>query len=168
MASSYSYYKEDVKEYLENRFKSDISVLDVGAGSGTYYNLVGDYFSKMDAVEVFRPNIEKYRLEDKYRKVYCIDIKDFVYEQDYDLIIFGDIIEHLTVEEAQKVLKEAKKHCREMLVAVPYRYVQGVEEENVYEIHKQDDLTPKNVLERYPYLKLLYGNDKYGYYILQD
>ena len=69
MAHSYEYYKKDIAEYLINRFSSKCSVLDVGAGSGTYYNLVGDYFKNMDAVEVFRPNIDNYRLEEKYRKV---------------------------------------------------------------------------------------------------
>ena len=164
MATSYSYYKDEIAEYLKKGFKKSAKILDVGAGSGTYYNLIGDYFTNMDAVEVFKPNIDKYHLEDKYRKVYNADIRDFKYEM-YDIIIFGDIIEHLSVEDAQKVLKYARKRCREMIVAVPYEYPQDEIEGNVYEIHKQDDLTPTKVLERYPFLELLYGNSVYGYYI---
>ena len=164
MAASFEYYKKEVASYLIDRFHSKCSVLDVGAGSGTYYNLLGDYFTKMDAVEIFRPNIEKYRLKEKYRNVYNNDIRDFKYEF-YDIIIFGDVLEHLEVKEAQKVLKYALKRCREVIVAVPYCYEQGIEEGNVYEIHKQADLTPKNMQERYPELELLYGNEDYGYYI---
>ena len=52
-----------------------------------------------------------------------------------------------------------------MIVAIPYEMEQGIAEDNVYEIHKQPDLTPENVLERYPMLKLLYKNSKYGYYV---
>lgn len=164
MATSYKFYKDEVAEYLKSKFSQNATILDVGAGEGTYYNYLGDYFKNMDAVEVFKPNIDRWELENKYREVYEINIKDFKYPR-YDIIIFGDVIEHLTVKEAQKVLKYAYKMCDEMIVAVPYMCPQGIEEENVYEIHKQDDLTPENVLERYPMLKLLYNNDLYGYYV---
>lgn len=166
MATSYSYYKEDVKKYLESKFNKDVKILDVGAGSGTYYELLKDYFRDIEAVEVFKPNIEKYELEKKYKRVYNIDIKDFRYPKfKYDIIIFGDIIEHLEVEEAFKVLMYAYERCKEMIVAVPYMYEQGIEEDNVYEIHKQADLTDDVVLERYKMLKSLYKNEVYGYYV---
>lgn len=161
---SYNYYKEEIKQYLERKFTENARVLDVGAGSGTYFNLLGDYFKEMDCVEVFEKSIEYYKLREKYHKVYNCNIKDLEYDY-YDIVIFGDIIEHLEVEEAQKVLKYAYDRCDEMIVAVPYMYKQGIEYGNIYEIHKQDDLTKENVLERYPMLKLLYGNDEYGYYI---
>ena len=161
---SYDYYKEDIKKYLESKFTENARILDVGAGSGTYFNLLGDYFKEMDCVEVFKPYIEYHKLKDKYNKVYNCNIKEFEYDF-YDIIIFGDVIEHLEVEEAQKVLEYAYNRCREMIVAVPYCYKQGIEYDNVYEIHKQDDLTKENMKERYPMLKLLYGNDEYGYYV---
>lgn len=164
MAGSFEYFKKDIKEYLEKRFKNNARILDVGAGSGTYSNLLGDYFKDIEAVEVFKPNIKNYQLEKKYKKVYNVDIRDFRYKK-YDIIIFGDIIEHLEEEEAFKVLMYAYERCEEMIVALPYMYEQGIEEDNVYEIHKQADLTPANVLERYPMLELLYGNSFYGYYI---
>lgn len=167
MATSYEFYKKDIKKYLEERFDENATILDVGAGCGTYYNLLHDYYKNIDAVEVFKPNIENYELEKKYREVYNINIKDFKY-CDYDIIIFGDIIEHLTVKDAQKVLKYAYKHCLEMIVAVPYMCEQGIAEDNIYEIHKQPDLTPENMIERYPMLKLLYSNDLYGYYVKDE
>lgn len=163
MARSYEYYKKDIRNYLIDKFKKDIKILDVGAGEGTYYDLLGDYFRNIDGVEIFRPNIDNYNLESKYSNVYNVDICDFRYEY-YDVIIFGDVIEHLEVEKAQEVLKYAYNRCKEMIVAVPYCYEQGIEEDNVYEIHKQADLTKENMLERYPELELLYGNEIYGYY----
>lgn len=165
MARSYEYFKDEIAEYLKKGFKKSARILDVGCGEGTYYNLLGKYFPNIEGVEVFKPNIENYQLESKYKKVYCIDIKDFIYPHKYDIVIFGDIIEHLEAEEADKVLRYALNRCKEMVVALPYCYKQGEVDGNIYEIHKQDDLTPSLVLERYPYLELLYGNSKYGYYI---
>ena len=164
MAFSYDYYKKEVKEYLVNKFDRKATILDVGAGCGTYYDLLHDYFTHIDAVEVFKNNIRRYRLHTKYRKVYAMNIIDFIYN-DYDIVIFGDIIEHLTEKEARKVLDYAYKHCKEMIVAVPYQLKQDEVDGNKYEIHIQDDLTNDIVLKRYPMLKLLYKNELYGYYV---
>lgn len=164
MATSYSFYKDQVKEYLKERYTENCTILDVGAGCGTYYNLLHDYYKYIDAVEVFKPNIDNYKLVEKYREVYNVNICDFKYSK-YDIIIFGDIIEHLKVKDAQKVLKYAYNMCDEMIVAVPYLCEQGIAEDNIYEIHKQDDLTDELMKKRYPMLKLLYKNDLYGYYV---
>ena len=59
------------------------------------------------------------------------------------------------------------------LVAVPYLCPQsGVEFEhegiklvNPHEEHKQADLTPENMLTRYPALKELWRDEQYGYYV---
>lgn len=166
MATSFSYFKENIRDYLKREYKSKDSILDVGCGKGTYYDLLHDYFKNIEGVEVYKPNIENYHLEEKYSKVHNVDIKDFRYPKfKYDIIIFGDVIEHLEVEEAERVLMYAYERSKEMVVAVPYCYKQGIEYGNVYEIHKQDDLTPVLMQERYPYLELLYGNSEYGYYI---
>ena len=167
MATSYSYYKEEVSNFLKGRFDKTAKVLDVGAGEGTYYKYLGDYFENMEAVEVFKPNIDKYGLRNMYKAVWNCDIKDFEYSF-YDIIIFGDVIEHLDVNDAQKVLKYAYDRCKEMIIAIPYELEQGICENNEYEIHKQPDLTVKIMKERYPYLRCLYRNDEYGYYVKDD
>lgn len=167
MAFSYSFFKNDVSNYLKQKFEHNAKILDVGAGEGTYYNYLNDYFKEIYAVEIFKPNIKNYSLNKKYKKVYNIDIKNFKYDK-YDIIIFGDVIEHLTTKEAQDVLKYAYNRCKEMIVAVPYELEQGIAEDNVYEIHKQADLTPDIMKERYPFLKCLYKNDLYGYYVKGD
>lgn len=158
---SYKFFKEDLRNYLINKYPFKSEILDVGAGSGTYALLLGDYF-ELDAVEVYKPSADF--IEGRYRKVFNEDIRNFKYGQ-YDVILFGDVLEHLEVNEAQKVLEEAIAHANEVIVAVPYQYKQGAVGGNEYEIHKQDDLTPELMIKRYPYLRLLFGNDKYGYYV---
>lgn len=167
MATSYATYKKEITDYLKSNFDSNVKILDVGAGQGTYLPFLQDYFKNIEAVEIFKPNIVLYRLKKRYKEVYNVDIKDFKYDY-YDIIIFGDVIEHLEVKDAQEVLKYALNRCKEMIVAVPYLNPQGIEEENIYEIHKQDDLTDEIMKERYPYLKNVYKDDKYGYYIKEE
>ena len=167
MATSYAIYKKEITDYLKNRFDRNATILDVGAGEGTYLPFLQDYFTNIEAVEVFKPNIDNFRLGERYNRVYNVNITDFQYDY-YDIIIFGDIIEHLDVKSAKKVLKYAYNRCKEMIVAVPYLSPQGIEEENIYEIHKQDDLTDQIMKERYPYLKNVFMNDKYGYYIKEE
>lgn len=164
MPRSYEFGKDKISAYLKSKFRKDARVLDVGAGEGTYYNYLHDYFNNIDAVEIFKKNIKKYDLKNKYNNVYNVDIVGFEYEP-YDIIIFGDIIEHLKIEDAQTVLNYALGHCKEVVVAVPYKYVQGEIDGNKYEIHIQDDLTEEIMKTRYPYLDLLFGNEEYGYYI---
>lgn len=167
MATSYATYKKEVTDYLKSKFDKYAKILDVGAGEGTYLPFLQDYFANIEAVEVFKPNIDNFNLEERYKKVYNINIIDFKYDF-YDIIIFGDVIEHLEVKEAQKVLKYALNRCKEMIVAVPYLSSQGIEEDNIYEIHKQPDLTDGVMKQRYPYLKNIYKDDKYGYYIKEE
>jgi hypothetical protein len=52
------------------------------------------------------------------------------------------------------------------MVAVPYME-QGEWGGNIHETHYQPDLTPENMLERYPSLELL-SNEWYGYYISKN
>ena len=167
MATSYAIYKKEITDYLKELFTKKASILDVGAGEGTYLPFLQDYFTNIEAVEVFKPNIDNFNLEERYKKVYNIDIRYFEYDY-YDIIIFGDIIEHLDVKDAQKVLKYAYNRCKFMIVAVPYLSPQGIEEDNVYEIHNQSDLTDEIMKQRYPYLKCIFKNYQYGYYIKEE
>ena len=118
----------------------------------------------MDAVEIFEPNVRNHKLAEKYDNVFVGDIKDYKYDW-YDLIIFGDVIEHMTVEDAQQVLRYAWTRCRDMIVAVPWLYKQDAIYGNKWEIHIQDDLTPALFEERYPGFEILVNtNMNYAYY----
>jgi len=166
-ASSYNFFKPNVASWIYKNFKKDSEILDVGAGSGTYYNLLGKWYKNIDAVEIYESNIYYYNLLEKYRRCFNVDIINFEYSF-YDLIIFGDVIEHMTVQDAQKVIDYAYDRCKNLIVAVPYLLSSGAGNQNVHEIHIQNDLTKDVVADRYPKLKLLYGNNLYGYYIKCD
>ena len=160
---SYPDGKNDVQQYLWRKLSKNAKILDVGAGGGTYRLLLGpDY--EWAAVEVWHDSAEY--IKPIYHKVYEQDIRDFVYEEDYDLIIFGDVLEHLTVEDAQHVLDAAKQHTKMILVAVPYCLEQGPLNGNEAERHLQPDLTPETFDERYPGFEVIFKDYHYGYYFM--
>ena len=65
----------------------------------------------------------------------------------------------MEVDKAQKVLKAAKKKCKDMIVAVPFLYRQGAIYGNPYEEHKQADLTAELFDQRYPGFEVLVSAD---------
>ena len=155
--------KVDVCQWVRQNFPKDASCLDVGACDGVWHELLGNWL-KMDAVEIFFPNVTNNRLADKYRNVLVGDIADIQYEH-YDLVIFGDVIEHMTVEKAQAVLEYASGRCEDMIIAVPYLYQQDEIYGNKYEKHLQPDLTEELFLELYQNFEvLLKPNDSYCYW----
>lgn len=164
--SSYAEGKEFLEGWIRGRFQEGSTCLDVGACDGNWFNRLGEYL-QMDAVEIWQPNIEHHRLESRYRKVFCVDAAELEYG-DYDLILFGDVIEHMTVEQAQKAIGYAKAHSREILAAVPFLYRQGAMYGNPYEAHLQEDLTPESFAQRYPGLRMIYRpKPNYAYYVYE-
>lgn len=158
--------KAECVSWISQNFSKGTTCLDVGACDGKWADLLNDYLI-MDGIEIYQPNIGKHKLNNKYRRVFLGDIRKFEYKR-YDLIIFGDVLEHMSVEDAQKVLEYAYPRCKNFLVAVPYQWVNRSHYGNPWEVHIQDDLTPENVLERYPCLKPLFIYERYGYYIKNE
>ena len=129
------------------------SILDIGAGKGTYADLLQGHEYVMDAVEIYEPVTEK--LVTKYRTCYCMNVCHFEFLQNYDLVIMGDVLEHLSVEDAQHVIREALQHTKLLLVAVPFMYEQDSFVDNPYEKHLQPDLNFVTMHKRYPELNLV-------------
>lgn len=137
-------------------------VLDVGAGWGKYHFLLPEF--PMDAVEVWEPNAEG--VLDYYDIVYIRDICNFDFRGKFwDAIIMGDVFEHIDIDQAQLLLHRLWNSCTELFVAIPYEFPQGEEGGNPYEIHKQDDLTPAIMRERYPQLEEIMSDGSKGIYV---
>jgi hypothetical protein len=157
-------YKLKIREFFSKKVGSSSKILDVGPGMGQYGYLLQDLGYTIDCVEIFEPYIDKFKLHDKYDNVYGGDIKSFDFST-YDVLILGDILEHLKIKEAKKLLKEINEQNKKCLVCVPYEMEQGEVYGNIYEKHHQSDLTPDVMKKRYPELKFLIGDDEHGYYI---
>lgn len=164
MPNSYTYFKKEIKEYFKNNIPTSTKILDVGPGEGTYSKLLRDLGYYMDCVEVYEPYISTYQLKEKYDNVFLDNILNFNTSY-YDFIILGDVLEHISTEDAQKLIQKIHNSGKECLVAVPYLMPQDGLDDNEHEKHLQEDLTPEIMKKRYPELECLYSNSSYGYYI---
>lgn len=149
MPSSDPRGKKAVSRILRGLFAADTRILDVGAGCGTYQKLLGDYFRHMDACEVHLPYIARYALADKYVHVFAEDIVRFSGFERYDLVIMGDVLEHLAVNDACAVLSKIRAANAAVMVAVPFLYKQGAYRGVEWERHLQPDLTDSVFRQRY-------------------
>ena len=126
-------------------------ILDIGAGSGTYSDALkdSDYIGIIDAVEIWQPYIDKFELHSKYRNVYESDVRLFD-NFDYDVVIFGDILEHMTKEQALNVWEKVAAQADYALIAIPIiHYHQGELDGNPYEEHVKDDWSHEEVLSSF-------------------
>lgn len=137
-------------------------ILDVGAGWGKYAYLFPDYY--IDANEIWGPYVDNEYLEKKYNQVFRGDICDMEFDF-YDVIIMGDILEHIERPRAQELVSRLVTKCKELIVIVPFLYEQHPEDDNIYEEHLQADLTPELMDKLYPELKPLAIEGNRGIYI---
>jgi 2-polyprenyl-3-methyl-5-hydroxy-6-metoxy-1,4-benzoquinol methylase len=154
-----------IRQYVKAYFSPyKVKILDVGAGWGKYAHLLPNFY--MDACEVWQDYIEKESIDQLYNHVFKCDILDMpISPGDYDVVIFGDVLEHIETEEAQKLISDLSKKVKQIVVAVPYLYKQEAVDGNPYEAHKQPDLTPAIMKKRYPELRPIAVSKEKGVYV---
>ena len=101
------------------------TVTDVGAGSGTYAKLMRtDPDAEMrrlwTAVEVWEPYVDEFNLTELYDMVFADNAHDVgIGMFASDLVIFGDVLEHMTRAEAQALLAKAQSVAANIIVSIP-------------------------------------------------
>ena len=135
-------YIENVVRHLPDSVK-DKPVLDVGAGCGTYSTLFrGQLKGPWTAVEIFEPYIEQYGLRSKYDHVSNTDIRVTPFLPGFGVCFLGDVLEHMTVEDAKAVVACAREIAEFVIVSIPIGfYPQGEYAGNPYEVHVTDNWT---------------------------
>jgi len=157
MGSKYS----AIKWAIDNKVKT---VLDVGAGTGQYYNeflLQNYHLDKIDAVEVFEYYVNHYQLNNKYNNVFIKDVRNFD-NFNYDLVILGDIVEHMYRNEAIAVWNKISKQAKYGFIQMPIgechqsgRYFDDVDQsykENIYETHLEPFNSLDDILNNFSYI----------------
>ena len=128
------------------------SVLDVGPGEGHYLefikSFVGDHI-KVDGIEIWEPYVEKFQLDKRYDNLYVGDVRNHD-NFEYDIVIFGDVLEHMAEQDAVTVWNKASLQARYGVISIPIvHHPQGVVENNPYEAHVVEDWSTKKVLDSF-------------------
>lgn len=115
------------------------NVLDIGAGAGKYATLLrracpGAFVT---AVELDTEYIERFKLAEKYDEVRRVNAEQLLTEvdTDYDLVIFGDVIEHLRKSVGVDLLNFFVYRSKRILVVFPLRARQGSVDGRSQEAH---------------------------------
>ncbi len=125
------------------------TVLDIGPGSGTYADLLG-HACTLDAVEAWPDYLTEFDLTAKYRHILIHDVRTVgdLLPTRYDLVIFGDVLEHMTPTEAADVWDWAPTVADRGLVSLPLdHWPQHAEHGgNPHEAHDEEHLTGRDLL----------------------
>lgn len=129
-----------------------VRVLDVGAGAGNWLDWLAknNFKGSVDALEVWEPYIRKFKLQKRYDKVIQVDARDWD-DWNYDVVILGDIVEHMTKGDAVALVEKIGEQARYVLIALPIiHYHQGALDGNPYEVHVKEDWSHEEMLETFP------------------
>lgn len=140
-------------EYIAKTIRDNCpeSVLDVGAGAGKYGHLARAIYPeiKIDAIEIWQPYIDKYNPNCLYDNIINTDVRDFD-EFVYDLVILGDILEHMSKEDAVLVMEKVSQKASMAIISIPTCYCpQGHVHDNPYEEHVKDDWTHEEIMDTF-------------------
>jgi tetratricopeptide (TPR) repeat protein len=148
------------KQWIDRQVKKlkDIieikNVLDIGVGCGTYkdrYNfLLKDAF--WTGIEIWPNYISKYNLNEKYQKIINEDARKFDFSnlENQNIVFAGDVLEHMTKDDAVFLVDNILKNADSLIVSIPIIHMpQGVYEGNPYEEHIKDDWSDEEFRSTY-------------------
>ena len=120
------------------------TILDIGVGEGTYFNILSPYLenTKWTGIEAWEPYITKYNLRHKYDILINKDVRQINFDEGFscDLTIFGDVLEHMTKQEAQTLIKTIAPKTHLIMISIPIvDFPQEMVEGNPFERHVKDN-----------------------------
>lgn len=129
------------------------SILDVGTGSGILEEIIRENFGnsiQLDGIEAWEPYISEFNLTERYDNLYNVDAREWD-NWDYDLVMFGDVLEHMVESDSSKLWEKVSKQAGNAIITIPIiHYPQGASFGNPYEIHHEDHWDTERILKVFP------------------
>lgn len=128
MAFSSSEGKKFIEDWLLHvgKYLQFKRFLDIGCGAGWYGKIIREVFGPgvtLEGIDIFPEYVSRFELSKVYSTVFIADIVASCgdVKSDYDLITAGDVLEHLTKQDAIKVVNTLRKRCKFMWCALPIK-----------------------------------------------
>lgn len=120
--------------YLRRR---PATVVDIGPGQGTYAQLFRPlHRGWWVGVEIHEPYVDRFGLRDLYDRVEVADGLTWCPDYPVDLVILGDVVEHLPAAQGAALVRAAQSYAAAVLVSIPLgEYRQGPIDGNDHETH---------------------------------
>jgi hypothetical protein len=159
-------------------------VLDVGVGFGRWGMIVREFCDVwygrvsesawsvyVEGIEAFRDNISQYHRA-FYNRIYQGDAREIIFtlEGPWDVIIFGDVLEHFERETAEKILSWCLERSDYIMINIPLggEWPQSDTYENPYERHLsvwvEQDFEKFNLVRKAKFLD--YQGRTFGVFVL--
>jgi hypothetical protein len=122
-------------------------------------------------VEVWQDYITRFDLTNRYNTLINQDVREIDWTSlgNIDLTIVGDILEHMTKEDAETLIRNIMNQSKICIISIPVvHYPQGEEFGNPYEVHVKDDWSNSEVLDTFKqYIKKSEVDGEIGVYWLE-
>jgi predicted TPR repeat methyltransferase len=147
--------KEETAKWFNVNKDKIKRVLDIGVGAGTYAKIIKSQKNlTKDAewvgIEAWAPYIEKFELNKLYNQIINSDVRLLEWDSlgFFDVAIAGDVLEHMTKEEAVNLVEKVLDRSTTMIISIPiWEYPQGAAHGNPFEIHVKEDWSHEEVKE---------------------
>ena len=146
--------KAETLAWVQANESSIRTIVDIGAGSGTYIRLIKEEAqccvnAMWIGVEIWKPYIEEFKLESRYTRILNQDIRTVDWATlNPDVVIAGDVLEHMTKDDAVALVDRILTVAKTLIVSIPIRYMPQDEHayENPHEAHIKDDWSHNEVM----------------------
>lgn len=112
------------------------TLLDVGCGVNSPVNYFVTRWQDLDGLDISATAFQR-RQHNKYRRIFCQDIRDFKSEELYDVITALDFIEHVPKQDGRDILTRMEQQARRVIIVTPNGYIpQLPDPNNPWQEHK--------------------------------
>ncbi|WP_303286538.1 class I SAM-dependent methyltransferase [Marinobacter sp. SS8-8] len=109
---------EDLMQHITRISGDGKSALDIGARDGHFSILLTEFFDKVTALDLLKPNISSSRITCVQGDITNLDFDD----NTFDLVFCAEVLEHIPPHLLEKAASELSRVTREfLLIGVPYK-----------------------------------------------
>lgn len=128
---------------MRRQFANLTTVLDVGCGDGAQMCMINpDKKYEVTGIDLYKPYLEKAKKTNVYKKVLLGDVRTLsIPDSSYDIVFCSQVVEHLTKNEAVKLIKEMERIARKKVIIgttngfFPFDPLEG-KDGNPLQVHK--------------------------------